>query len=324
MRRREFLTATIVLAMPSGVLAQERVFRVGWLTAGPRKRPPKNQFIAVFVAEMQRLGLVEERDFTIEWQGVEGHFEHVDNALGKLGKVDVIISGADRITRRLKPLVKSTPVVFVSFDPVREGFVDSLARPGGNITGVSLSAGPQLEAKRLEILKEILPSARRIAFLGAAFEWQNQYSGVAVRAAARSLGLEVFQVDCGETKEQVTSGLQRLARARPDGAFVPSGVTMFTFRKEIAEFLRQHHIPAAFGIAESVVAGGLMSYGPDTDEYSRVLAHFIARILRGGNPTTMPVEQPSVFRLAVNLQAARELGITVPPSVLVRADQVIE
>ena len=304
----------------------QRIYRVGWLSAGSKHRLPKAPFWVAFDAEMRRLGLVEQRDFIIDFVGVEGKFERVDAAWREFQrrKVDVISSGADRISRRLKPLVKSTPVVFISFDPVREGFAESLARPGGNFTGISLSSGPQLEAKRLEILKEILPSIRRVAFLGAAFEWDGQFSGAAVRAAAKSLGLELFQVDCGETKEALASGLEHLARARPDAAFVPSGVTMFTFRQEIGEFLRSHRIPGAFGFEDSVVAGGLMSYGADWDVAPRLLAGFIARILKGSKPATMPIEQPSVFRLAINLQAARELGVTVPQSVLLRADRVIE
>ena len=326
-RRRLLLAACGLLGLCPNISAQPspRVYRVGWIVAGPRRRTqPDNPFVATFLNEMQRLGFAEGRNFIFLLRGVEGDFARVDDALRELmlEKVDVIYAGADRIARRLKQLVKSTPVVFVGFDPVRDGYVKSLARPGTNFTGVSMSASPELEAKRLEILTEVVPSARRIAFLGAAFEWSNAFSGVAVRNAASSLGVDLWQAECGE--KEVASGLERIARAKPDAAFIPGSVTMYAFRRQIGEFLREYRIPAGFGFEESVEAGGLLSYGSDLEDVSRKIAGCVARILNGSNPATMPVEQPTLFRLTINLRAAKELGIAVPQSVLLRADRVIE
>jgi putative ABC transport system substrate-binding protein len=326
-RRRLLLAACGLLGLSPNIGAQppSRVYRVGWIVAGPSRRTqPDNPFVATFLKEMQSLGFAEGRNLVFLLRGVEGDFARVDDVLRELmlEKVDVIYAGADRIARRLKLLVKSTPVVFVSFDPVRAGYVKSLARPGSNFTGVSLSASAALEAKRLEILREVLPSLRRVAFLGAAFEWNDAFSGIAVRDAARSSGIELWQAECGE--KEVASGLERIARAKPDAAFIPGSITMYIFRRQIGEFLHEHRIPAVFGFEESVEAGGLLSYGADLEDVSRKIAGCVAKILNGSSPATLPVEQPTLFRMAINLRAARELGIAVPQSVLLRADRVIE
>jgi ABC-type uncharacterized transport system substrate-binding protein len=326
MKRRELLLAAGALAVAGMARPQERVYRVGYVGFVPPStgRLPDNHTYRTIVRELERLGLAEGRNLVLEYRDIGGHFERFDGILKEFVdlKMDVVVAPGNRLARRAKALTSTMPIVIVAFNPVEDGLVASLARPGGNLTGVSASNGPDVEAKRLQLLREVLPQARNVAFLGERFAWEERYSGQAVRAAAQALGISLWHAE--NAPDDITPALERIARQRPDAVLSASSVIVYGAKERIGAFMREHRIPSSHPYDEAVKAGGLMSYGYNFDEVLRKMTRYVVAILKGGDPATMPVELPSKFCTAINLAAARELGITIPHSVLVRADRVID
>jgi putative ABC transport system substrate-binding protein len=237
-------------------------------------------------------------------------------------KVDVIVSVANAITRAAKEATTSIPIVMAgNSTPVEEGLVASLARPGGNVTGLADDTGPEVHAKRLELLKEIAPHISRVAFVGTKGMWALPGAKY-VEAAARSLGLTLIHAE--STANDLAPACAVLVRERADAIFAAWNPTNFVHRRAIVEFAAKSRLPASYAFRQSVEDGGLMSYGVNRTDLSRRAAGYVDRILRGAKPRDLPVEEPTKLEYLINLKTAKALGLTILPSVLLRADQVIE
>jgi putative tryptophan/tyrosine transport system substrate-binding protein len=205
--------------------------------------------------------------------------------------------------------------------PVQEGLVQSLARPGGNVTGVSYSPTTELEAKRLELLKEAVPRIARVAFLGLGSEWESP-NGHSVRAAAKRSGLTLQLAEASPSDYR--AAFDALSRERPDALFVANSPVNFGHRKAIVEFATSGRLAGTYPVKQYVYAGGLMSYGINLPDQFRRTALIVVKLLKGANAADVPIEQPTQFELVINIGAAKALGITMPPALLQRADELIE
>jgi putative ABC transport system substrate-binding protein len=324
MRRRTFhhTLAAIPVCVALGAMAQSRPLRVAWVSTERKERPSQNY--AAFRTGMRELGYTEGRDLRIDaWWG-EGSRDRVEKMVPEVlnAQPDVLLaSGGLALSALIRTGVK-LPIVFsVSADPVAAEFVQSFARPGGNMTGVSLFT-LALVGKRLELLKEIVPSARRVALIANPQHPGEVQELDAAQGAAAKLGLAVryFPVN-GEA--ELDAAFADIARQRDDAivAFA-DGFTM-TFASRIAAFSLQHRIPAIDGWAEFAQQGNLLIYGPVIEEVHRRLAAFVDKIGRGAKPADLPVELPTKLELVVNMKTARAIGLAIPKAVLLRADQVI-
>jgi len=273
-------------------------------------------------------GYIEGQNIAIEYryaEGKPGRNQELAAELVRL-KVDVIVvAGGDPPIRAAKNATKTIPIIMVGvgLDPVLAGLVESLARPGGNITGLT-NLGPELGGKRLELLKEAVPKVSRVAVLYS----PTSPSGVlevkeVLPVAARALGLTLqpWEVSSADGFEKVFAAL---SKQRPDGLYVVLGNVMNRNQKRVVGFAIKSRLPSVYGRREDIEAGGLMYYGADfADSYRRV-AYYVDKILKGAKPADLPVEQPTKFELVINLKTAKEIGVTIPQKVLARADRVIK
>ena len=321
MKRREFLAGLLLTAMMEHAQAQPpgKLVRIGVLMAEPF------QPLQGLRQELHRLGYVEGQnlrfDYRFAGQG-DDQYPALANELVTLG-VDLVVTFGTPATLAAKRATSTIPIVIGGIaEAVSTGVVPNLARPGGNITGFT-SLGFDLESKRLELLKELVPHLSRLGVLASA---TNPYSAASVRRVQRdaeALGLTVKLVAV-QDKENLETGLVRLAQARPDAVFVISDALLYTMPKRTAEFMVEHRLPAMFPFRGYAEAGGLMAYSADQNELFRRAAVYVDRILRGDHPGDLPVQQATKFELVINLQTAKALGLTIPPTLLARADKVIE
>jgi putative tryptophan/tyrosine transport system substrate-binding protein len=334
MERRAFVTGLgAVLAAPLAAEAQQRgkVYRVGLIfttspvseMAGPE---PVHPSARAFVQGLRALGYVEGQNFILERRSAEGQFERFGAIVAELLglKADVIVAPGDLIPRAAMAITTTTPIVMVtSTDPVREGLVQSLARPGGNATGLTLAAGPEIEAKRLELLRQALPGLSRVAYLASKDDrdWESA-AGQSLRTAAEAAGVTLVPAE--HTSQQFTEAFSLISRARVQALLVPASPPAFAGRALIVDFATRLRLPSMFSFREPVQNGGLMSYGVNVAENFRRAATFVDKILKGAKRADLPVEQPTKFELVINLKTAKALGLTIPPSLLLRADQVID
>ncbi len=323
--------AMAIAAAPLAAEAQQagKVYRVGLIfasspvseMAGPQ---PVNPLVRAFAHGLRDLGYVEGQNLILERQSAAGRFERFGDLVAGLVrlKADVIVTVTDQMARAAKAVTKTVPIVMgTSVDPVYHGLVQSLARPGGNVTGLTISVSPEIEAKRLELLRDALPRTIRVAYLGTREDWEAPY-GRSVQAAARILGVTLVLAE--HTPNEYTNAFAKISRARPDALFVSWNPPAFVHRRLIVDFATQTRLPSTHYFRESVEAGGLMSYGPDLADLFRRAAGYVDKILKGAKPADLPIEQPTKFELVINLKTAKALGLTVPQSVLVRADEVIQ
>jgi len=318
--------AFVLLASPLLSEAQEakKVYRVGHLMLLPRE--PLTPFIEALEQGLRDLGYVEGRNVIIEHRSAEGNLERLPDVAAELVrlKVDVIVTGINPAIAAAKQATTTIPIVMVyGADPVGMGFIASLRRPGGNVTGGSRDVSPEIYAKHLELLREVAPRVSRVAFL-----WHHAFPGAApyvkaVEDAARRSGVR-FQSVKVQGPNEFESAFASLAKEPATGLLVLTEAFMFSRRRDIAELAARNRLPAIYHSSEWVNAGGLMSYGPNLNEFWRRAAVYIDRILKGANPADLPVEQPDTFELVINLKAAKALGLAIPPSILLRADRVLE
>jgi putative ABC transport system substrate-binding protein len=327
--RRAFVAGLgAALAAPLGAGAQTggKVHRVGFILITPLASvmsDPSHLFNAAFRAEMRDRGYVEGSNLVLDLRSVEGKTERASAIVSELVhlNVDVIVTTSPEMTRLAKRVTTTVPIVMYCRAPVEEGFVASLARPGGNITGLTNDTGPDLERKRLQLFKEGLSKLRRVAYLGAKAEWEGP-GGRSMRASATSLGLALF---LAETRPDDYAGaFDLIVRKRLDAIIVSQDATHYSYRRVIAEFAARSSLPSMSSYREFVEAGGLLSYGIDTGYVYRHIATYVDKILKGAKPADLPIEQPTKFELVINLKTAKALGLTIPPSLLARADQVIQ
>ena len=314
-----------VLAWPRFALAQqaERTYRVGWLSAGAPRTEPYN---VAFVQRLRELGFAEGRNLVIEFRTAEGRIERLPELAADLARqnCDVFLApGTEAGLAAIKQASRDTPIVIVAndYDPVATGHIASLARPGGRITGVSSQLESELPAKRLELLKELLPKAKRIAVFS---DTSTGGQLKAVQAGAKRLGVALQVIEFKRAPYDYESAFDEAVRAKADALLVFASGLFVPARRQIPELALKHRLPSMFGNYLWADAGGLLSYGPDFSEFYQRAAEQVGRILKGAKPAEMPVEQATRFELVVNLKTAKVLGLTIPQSILVRTDRVIE
>jgi putative tryptophan/tyrosine transport system substrate-binding protein len=327
--RRAFLGALALLAAPRAVGAQQagKVYRIGYIgNASLNTTPESSRFHEAFRQGLRERGWVEGRNTVIEWRFAEERMERFPDLAAELVrlKVDLIVTVAGApAARAAKQATTTIPIVAVAIsDPVGQGLVASLARPGGNVTGLA-TLFPELAMKRLGLLKETLPGVSRVAVLWNAANPANVLIFRGVQAAARSLGVTLQSREV-RGPDDFEAAFARMSRERSDALFVLDDPLLFHRQASIVDFAARKRLPAMYPFRESVEAGGLIAYSVNLVELHRRAAEYVDKILKGAHPGELPMEQPTTFELVINLKTAKALGLTIPPSLLQRADQVIE
>jgi putative ABC transport system substrate-binding protein len=323
-KRRAFLTFLGCATLPPLPLrAQQsaKLLTIGFL--GANTPATQSQWTAAFVNRLRELGWIENRTVTIEYRWGEGRTESFDEFLAEFVrlKVDVIVT-AGAAVRAAKQATSAIPIVFaVANDPLGAGLVASLSRPGGNVTGLSNQAS-DLGAKRLELLREVVPGLRRLAIMANVGNPQTALEMGEVQATARTFGLEFVPLEIRRA-EDIAPGFETL-RGRADALYVCPDPLATTNRIRINALALGARLPTIHGIREHVEAGGLMSYGANYVDLWRRAGDYVDKILRGAKAADLPVEQPTKFELVINLKTAKTLGLAISPTLLARADEVIE
>jgi putative ABC transport system substrate-binding protein len=325
MRRREFLSVLggAAGAWPLAARAQQagKLPTIGFLGATPSF---ESQRVAAFVQRLRELAWVDGRNVAIEYRWAEGRPEHVSEIAAEFVRirVDVIVTVGTPPTLAAKQATAIIPIVFASVsDPVGTGLVESLARPGGNVTGLS-SQQVDIAGKRLELLREVVPNLRRLAILANVGNPSVVLDMGEAQAAARKLGLEVTTSEIRRA-EDIAPAFDAL-KARADALYICTDPLVNTHRIRFNTLALAARLPTIHALREYVEAGGLMSYGPNVPDLLRRAADYVDKILRGAKPSDIPVEQPTKFDLVINLTTAKALGLKIPESFLLRADEVIE
>jgi ABC-type uncharacterized transport system substrate-binding protein len=327
--RRAFLTGIgAVLGTPLAAGAQQaaKVARIGYLSTDLAATP---YIQGAFRQGLRDLGYVEGRNVVIEYRDAEGKPERLPALAAELValKVDVIVAAAgNNVTLAAKQATRTLPIVFAAVsDPVASGLVTSLARPGGNVTGASILS-PELVGKRLELLTQAIPGVSRVAVLwlpGALGERVGKDMLKEADVAARALGVRLQFVEA-RVPADLDRAFSDMTRARADALTVLPNNMFLRERRRLVDLAAKHRLPAVYTVREYVDAGGLMAYAPNLADVVRRAATYVDKILRGAKPADLPVEQPTKFELVINLKTAKALGLTIPPSLLLRADQVID
>ena len=311
---------TLVAPLAGETQQRTKNYRIGYLSAaGPR------DVDETFRRALRELGYTEGQDITIETRFAEGDATRLREAAVELARlnVDIIVSRGPQATRAAKEATSRIPIVMASdTDPVGMGFVASLARPGGNLTGLT-NVAPELAAKRLELLKEMLPTVTRVAML-----WNPTEPGVGVsvrqtETAARTLGIQIVSLEIRAQKD-LKSALEEAKRGRTQAIIILTVPITSLDRTTLVTVADEYRIPTMYSDDLAVALGGLLGYGPSAHDLFRRAAIYVDRILKGAKPADLPVEQPTKFELVINLKTAKALGLTIPPSLLARADRVIQ
>ena len=315
------LLAVSLLAAPFAAEGQRagKVYRVGYLVA---VRTPLDE---AFREGLRELGYLEGQNLLIEYRNADGRYDRLPELAAELVRLkpDLIVVITGPGTQAVKQATTTIPIVMLGVvNPVEAGLVRSLAHPGGNVTGLSTQQ-TELFPKALQLLKEMIPKLSRLAWLwnptnrAAVAAWKD------IQAPAQTMGVALRSVEV-RTADDFDSAFSQMIQERPDAVFVGADHVLLTARARIVEFTVKNRLPAFYGQKQYVEAGGLMFYGPDRRQMYRRAAYFVDRILKGAKPADLPVEQPMRFELVINLKTAKALGLTIPPSILVLADEVIQ
>jgi putative tryptophan/tyrosine transport system substrate-binding protein len=327
MDRRQLLfvlgTGALAVRLASFAQAQDKVWRIGMLETVSTTLNAAN--LDTFRQGLRELGYIEGRNLIIEYRSTDGHAERFPDLATELVrlKVDLIVTRGTPAALAAKNATRTIPVVMANAgDPVGSGLVSSLAHPGGNVTGLS-SVPAELDPKRLELIRELVPGSARIAILQNMGSPNNPPQWKEIEKAARALGVQPQLLDARKP-EDLAPAFDAASRQRAD-ALVVGGEGLFQAnRKLIADLAAKHRLPAIYRSMEYIEAGGLMAYGPSYPDLYRRAATYVDKILKGARPADFPIEQPTKFVLIINLKAANALGLTIPQSVLLRADEVIQ
>jgi putative ABC transport system substrate-binding protein len=310
----------LALYVPAEAQQPKKIPQIGYL-ANDSHAPTRE----TFRQGLSDFGYVEGQTIQIEWrftEGKPGGFPEFAAELVRL-KVDVIVAGASGAVSFLQRATRTIPIVMTGYggDPVADGIVTSFARPGGNITGL-VTLAPDLSGKQLELLKEIVPKLSRVAVMrnpddsGAQLQWER------TQTAARALGLQLLSLEIRSVSE-LDKSMEAATRGRVDALMVLRGGLSYLLRKQIVVLAEKNRLPGIYFAGEFVEAGGLMSYSSINDAQYRRAAYYVDRILKEAKPADLPIEAPTKFELVINLKAAKQISLTIPPSVLARADKVI-
>jgi putative tryptophan/tyrosine transport system substrate-binding protein len=323
MNRRAFLTGLgAVIAAARAAEAQEaRVARIGLVSTGSPRGTPA---LLGFEQRLRELGHIDGQDILIEFRNADGNLDRLPGLVAELVRlpVDVIVTGTAAATRAAKETTSKVPIVIaaIDFDPIALGYVSTLARPGANVTGVFFRQS-ELAVKRLELFKQLLPTLDRLAVLSDSLA-ADQLN--AVEAASPSIGVKLVPVNLGNPPYDFESAFGVVKRSRVNALFVLTSAVIFRDRTQLAQLALKHRLPTSFAHREHAEAGGLMAFGASMPDMYRLVADRVDKILKGAKPADLPVEQPTKFELVINLKTAKALGLTIPPSLLLRADQLIE
>ncbi len=320
------ILAMAILAAPLSVDGQPagKVYRIGYLSAGSGTANP--HFREAFRQGLGELGWVEGQNVVIEYRFAEGQLDRLPGLAAELVrlKVDVIAASPTPAALAAKNATGTIPIVGMSLThPVELGLIPSLARPGGNVTGLSYSVGPDIFGKDLELLKEVVPKVRRVAVLSNPATPAQPLTMSNIKGAARSLELQLLLLEARGPGD-FDGAFQAMAKERVGALLVVQDPAFIPHRARLVDLAVKNRLPSIFTQREDVEAGALMSYGPRLSDLYRRAATYVDRILKGAKPGELPVEQPTKFDLVINLKTAKALGLTIPQSVLFRADQVIQ
>jgi putative ABC transport system substrate-binding protein len=329
MRRRQFvkLIGGGALAWPLKAAAQQgsKLYRIGYFSSGAASAQGGAGIERAFVEALGELGWIEGKNVALEYRFAENHADRLRDMAAELVhlKVDVIVAAGTLAPLAAKQATATIPIVMApAGDPVRSGLVPSLSHPGGNVTGLSLMA-PDLGGKRLELLKELLPGISKVAILWNA---ANPYAEDVFREtqrAAQTLRIALQSLEV-RSPDDLDTVLEAAMIQHPEGLVTVEDPLTTDHRKQIANFAAKNRLPAVHGIREFAEAGGLIAYGASLSDLSRRAATYVDRVLKGAKPADLPVQQPTKFEFVVNLSAAKALNLTIPPTLLARADEVIE
>jgi len=322
------ITLAVVLGLTLSPLAGEtqqagKTVTIGYL--GNSSPSLESNAVEAFREGLRQLGYVEGHNLIIKYRWAEGQQERSAVLAAELVRLkpDVILTSGSLGTLAAKQATQSIPIVTaVAGDPVATGLVSSLAKPGGNVTGLT-TLNEELEGKRLEIFKQVVPKLSRVTVL---LNPANPFTTIALkgtRSAAEALGVKLQPVEVRGTND-LDGAFATIKAARPQGLIVIPDRFLLTYRASIVQFMAKNRLPGMFPFREFSQEGGLMAYGPDTTDMYRHAATYVAKILRGAKPADLPMEQPTKFEFVINMKTAKALGLTIPPSVLGRADELIQ
>ena len=300
-----------------------KVPRIAYFSAGSSTSQASR--LEVFRQGLRNLGYAEGKDIIIEQRYAEGKLDRVAAIAAELVslKLDVIVTGGPAATRAAKEATAAIPIVMgFDYDPVGSGVVASLARPGGNVTGLS-SLAPEISGKQLELLKEVIPRLSRVAVLGNSTEPAIGQLRKEAELVAGAVNVKLQYLDVLAPKD-ISAGFQAATKGRAEAVLALSSFVIISQRTQIADLAIKNRLPAIYPWPEFVEDGGLMTYGPNSNDLFRRAAAYVDKILKGAKPADLPVEQPTKFELVINLKTAKQIGLTIPPNVLARADRVIK
>ena len=319
------LFVVVLLAVGAIAEAQQpvKITRIGYLDAVSLSVNAAR--VEAFRQSLRKLGYVEGKNIFIEWRSADGKLDRLPALAAELVhlKVDIIVTGGRSATRAAKEATSTIPIVMTQeTDPVANGFVASLARPGGNITGLSTLA-PELSGKQLELMKETIPKLSRVAVFGSSTSPGNAQSLREVELAARAFKVQLQYLDVLDPKD-IETAFRAASNGRADGVLVLNSPVFASRQTQVVDLAVKSRLPAIYWRSDFVEAGGLMSYGASQNDLDRRAAAYVDKILKGTKPADLPVEQPTKFELVINLKTAKQIGVTIPQKVLARADRVIK
>jgi putative tryptophan/tyrosine transport system substrate-binding protein len=320
-----FLMAVALVAFAVIAEAQQpaKVPRIGFVSAISSSTISSR--VEAFRQGLRELGYVEEKNIVVEYRYSDGKLERLKDFAAELVrlKVDTIVTAGPSVTRPVEEATATIPIVMAfDDDPVGSGFAASLARPGGNITGLSILA-PEISGKQIELLKEIVPNLARVAILGTSTRLGAAQTLKETELAARGFGVKPQYLDILGPRD-IETAFREASKGRAEAVLVLQSAVIYMHRKQIVDHAVKSRLPAIYNVPEFVEAGGLMTYGVHLPDLYRRAATYVDKILKGAKPADLPIEQPTKFEFIVNLKAAKQIGLTIPPNVLARADRVIK
>jgi putative ABC transport system substrate-binding protein len=324
MRRREFLGVVAAAAsrFTAGANAGEPVgLGYVWIGVSGSDGPT----LAGIRQGLAEVGLAEHRDVVLVARYADGHPERLAPLTEELLRYNIVVLlvPGTVATKAARSVTTTIPIISASADPVGSGFAASLSRPGGNVTGMAIVAGDRLAEKWVELLQQTAPAVKRAALLVNPGNPVTPSTVDAARRAGSALAMEVLPIPLAH-RDQVEAALRALAEIRPSGVIISDDPLLLSLRQHLMGFIAAQRLPAVYAHREYVMSGGLLSYSADVFDVWRRAGGFVQKILKGEKPSEMPIEQPTKFELVINLKTARELGLTIPPTLLARADEVIE
>ncbi len=302
----------------------KKVPRIGYIS-GTGDAANQGPYLEALRQGLRKLGYVEGKNIAIEYRGAEGKLDRIPNLVAELVqlKVDALVVPILAAARAAKQATKTIPVIMVTGDPVAAGIVDSLARPGGNLTGLA-TLSPNLSGKRLELITEVVPKLTRVGILRQPVPDDPHTSFEQYKAAARTFNIEFESLEVSGPNLDLETAFQTAAKKRVDALIVVTNAPLFLQRKRVADLARSNRMPSMYQGRDWVESGGLMSYSTDDLDIYRRAATYVDKILKGVKPADLPIEQPTKFEFVINLKTANQIGLSIPQKVLIRADKVIK